>query len=723
MSYMVPVALVILMNADSVFAQNSQVSNRDNAVVTYEKDFFDKYSPVTLLDILERIPGIQGVIAPRNNQGSGGGRGFGSSGDQILLNGKRITAKSNSIRDILARTTASSVERIELIRGAADGLDVQTEGLVINVILTADAGSASIFWKFEGVYMIGHNFSPQFETSYKNKSGNLDYTVALEGNSRRGNFFRDEIFFDENNIRTGEKDMDGNFHFKQIKANTNLSYNFENGDILNLNGQYRSSSIVNNQLHVETGDDAEILFWDFREKFLQWEAGGDYTTDVGFLGELKTRFVINRRQNSDNGAERFEGTGNNRFLYVNELIDFSADEDIYRASLTNSLGSNMSLEVGGEGAFNTFRQKFDNFEREAADDPLELNTSNNIVIKEKRYEIFAHHNYTISSKMALQTSLTTEFSQITADTLLAAGDIRVDNSFTFIKPRMNFRYDFNDTNQLRLTAEKKVSQLEFFHYLTFFDQQEQELKFGNNNIRPEQIWEFSATYEYRLPNDGGTIEAEIFYHDYKDYIARIDFTEYMDFSGNSISADQFFALPPDANLRDEIDFDSKPGNVDHAEALGLSINGDVRLGLIGLPEAKLTLGYELERRRYFDPISQRKRNFSWEYDNKYKAALRHDVTSFGLSYGIEAEYGSGFEHGDITNSWQWDGQLEYELFVEKKIFNDIKMRIDFSQERGTNARNTFFRYTDHIRFGESKGRDEQYVDRPYEASIEFSGTF
>lgn len=623
----------------------------------------------------------------------------------------------------MSRTTAANVERIELIRGAADGLDVQTEGLVINVVLNENAGNASIFWKLEGVYMVGEKANPEIEASYKDKSGNLDYTLSAEANSRQGNFFRDEIFYDENNLRTGEKDMDGNFHFKQIKLNTNLSYNFTGGDILNINGQYRPSSIKNNQLHVETGDDAETLFWGFRQNFLQWEIGGDYTTDLGVLGELKTRFVIDREKNSDNSTERFDGVGDNRFLYQNNFDEFSIDEDIYRASLTKNITSNMSLEIGGEGAFNTFRQKYDNFERDEAGDPIELISSNNIVINEKRYEIFAHHNYTISPKMVLQSSLTTEFSRITADTLLDTGNIRVDNSFTFLKPRLNFRYDFNDTNQLRLTAEKKVSQLEFFHYLTFFDQQEQELKFGNNNIRPEQIWEFSATYEHRLPNDGGTFEVGVFYHDFKDYIARIDFTEYTNFAGQPISADQFFALPPDADLRDEIDFDSKSGNIASAEAIGLTLKSDIRLGFIGIPDAKLTLGYELERRRYFDPISQVTRNFSWSHDHEYSAAFRHDVTRIGLSYGFEAEYGTGFEHGDIQYNWQWDGQFEYELFVEKKIFNDIKVRANFSQERGTNARNTYFRYYDHIRFGESKGRDEQYVDRPYEVSIELSGTF
>ncbi|MDG1858872.1 MAG: Plug domain-containing protein, partial [Emcibacteraceae bacterium] len=114
----------------------------DGNMVTYERVEFDKYSPTTLLDILERIPGIQDVIDQGNDGRRNNQRGFGSAGEQILINGKRLSAKTTSIRDILARTSASEVERVELIRGAADGLDVQTEGLLINVILSEIASTS-----------------------------------------------------------------------------------------------------------------------------------------------------------------------------------------------------------------------------------------------------------------------------------------------------------------------------------------------------------------------------------------------------------------------------------------------------------------------------------------------------------------------------------------------------------------------------------------------------
>lgn len=88
--------------------------------------------------------------------------------------------------------------------------------------------------------------------------------------------------------------------------------------------------------------------------------------------------------------------------------------------------------------------------------------------------------------MVLQSSLTTEFSKIVANNILVGGAIdRRDTSFTYLKPRFNFRYDVTSLDQVRLLVEKKVSQLDFNNFVTRFDQMEQIFKPGNTKIRHE----------------------------------------------------------------------------------------------------------------------------------------------------------------------------------------------------------------------------------------------
>ena len=700
----------------------AQDAPENTSVVTYGEDYFKKYSPLTLIDILERIPGVPAILGQGNGQRQQE-RGFGSSGDQILINGKRLSAKGNSIRDLLSRTPAGDVERVELIRGAADGLEVQSEGLVVNVIIKEDASTSSTFWKVGAFYMTGHKLLPDFEVSHKGKRDKLDYTFAAEALLRAGKFNRDEIFYDANDIQTGARDVDGDWSHKRIKLTTNLSYDFDDGEIFNINGLYNRFRNENDQHHVDRDVGGETLFWDSGDNFLEWEIAGDYSRNFGFLGNLKSRFVINREANDDNLTNRFNGSGDARYIYNKEIFDFNSSEEILRVSFTKNLSSSQSLEYGGEGAFNSFSQIFSSEERDTAGEPLELTSANNIIVKENRYEIFAHHNYTITPKMVLQSSLTTEFSKISSDTILADDIVTVNNSFTFFKPRLNFKYDLTDRNQLRLVGEKKVSQLEFFHYFTFFDQIAKELRFGNTDIKPVETWEFSGTYEHRFPNDSGSIETKIFYRNHKNFITRSDFSDYADFGGNPISAEQYFALPPDAALRGDTDFSSKFGNIDKANAYGLNVKGNFRLGFIGLKDAQLSLDYEFERRRFKDPFTLQTRNFSWTYDHKFNVDFRHDLPELGLSYGFEAEFGGDFSHSDINFDWQFEGRDTFEVFLEKKILGDIKARLEFEKNGEVNTRAVFYRYKDHRRFNEIKSYDEQLIDQPYRISLSIEGTF
>ncbi|MEL0251630.1 MAG: TonB-dependent receptor plug domain-containing protein, partial [Novosphingobium sp.] len=109
--------------------------NETSGKVEYDPSYFMAYEVQNADDMLRRIPGVAPIIA-----GIGSAvqtRGFGSGGDQILINGRRVPGKSNEISKILARINVRSVQRIELIRGVSKDIDVQSSGLVVNIVLRA----------------------------------------------------------------------------------------------------------------------------------------------------------------------------------------------------------------------------------------------------------------------------------------------------------------------------------------------------------------------------------------------------------------------------------------------------------------------------------------------------------------------------------------------------------------------------------------------------------
>ena len=84
-------------------------SSPDGGIVTYESLFFEPYQAVTAADMLRWVPGGAALLA--NNRGGDQKRGFGSGGDQILINGKRLSGKSNNIGSAMQRIQADIVDR------------------------------------------------------------------------------------------------------------------------------------------------------------------------------------------------------------------------------------------------------------------------------------------------------------------------------------------------------------------------------------------------------------------------------------------------------------------------------------------------------------------------------------------------------------------------------------------------------------------------------------
>ncbi|MDG1708272.1 MAG: TonB-dependent receptor plug domain-containing protein, partial [Emcibacteraceae bacterium] len=593
----------------------------------------------------QRIPGVQEVL--NNSRRGRGQRGFGSSGDQILIDGKRLAGKSNNINDALARIPSNQIQKIDLIRGAASGLDVQSQGLVINITLIEGSLKSTTFVRVMGEYTFGYSLIPQFLVSHNGTAGGLNYSFSAERRNDNGYRPMEEIFYDGDDNETGTQDIDHVFKFKGIKLTTSLGYEFEDGVELRINGLFEPNKFTYHEERLELGDDPDSRKWDRDTDNGKWEIGGDYSRNISFLGRSKTLFVIND-SSEDTEVTRVRDLTDPAYLYANEFTDAKRSEKIFRSSVTPTIAYGQTVEIGGEVAINTFDKIFNSYGREDAINPLELDTVGDVEIQEYRYEIFAIHSYNITPEIVMQSSVTTEFSNIVADNTLVGGEIdRRDTSLTYFKPRVNIRYDYTAQDQLRVTVEKKVSQLRFDSFVTSYDAQNDEVKVGNTALLPTQTWEGELGYEHRMPNDAGTLEAKAYYHHRIDHQTRVDFTEYHDDEGNVVTADQFFASMPSGLLREDTDFTSAQGNIDSAYIYGLDFKGNLRLGFIGVPEAVLTLGYRYEKRRSLDQFTQMMRDFARHSDHEYKVNYRHDVTKYGFSYGFNFDLRSDRANYDM----------------------------------------------------------------------------
>ncbi len=636
----------------------------DGSTVVYEAAFFEPYTTVSAADMLRWVPGGAALLPDnrrrrRNEQEK---RGFGSGGDQILINGKRISGKSNDISSAIERIQASVVSRIEVIRGTAPGLDVRSEGTLVNIVLTEEVPGGSGSWQLHSGF---YGESPEYDglLSYSNSAGIMNYLVSAEfGPYNRGsNEEQFEQYFAPNGTLFELRDIDKPELNQEMVLNTSGNWSFDNGNILNLNARIADKEEEETETTIVTfvGDpNTENLLNLSLEDRREWELGGDLENRVGANGTLKTRLIYTDKTGDESEFVSLTSTvpGNVPAQSL-VLTDEHATEAIIRSSYSWPLTASQNLELGLEGANNTLEKEVFLFEvlPDGTLDPVELFNSISDV-KENRYEFFSTHFWQMRDAIGLESALNVEYSRIEQTGI----DVSNERSFTYIKPRFDLRWDLNDSTQVRGSLERTVSQLDFGDFVASFDSEDDTVDAGNPDLEPEKAWEWKFTWERRLPEDAGVLEAQLFYNDIEDHIDKVAATDVI----------------------------SAPGNIGDAELYGITLKGSWRLEPVGLEGAVIDLSYTWQDSETTDPFTGEKRVMKWKPKNRYSIRYRHDIPSWKINYRVDVDWWGKREQHEITF---WDrnesltpnvnATIQYRLTDKLLLWFETRFAIDQHHRR------------------------------------------
>ncbi|PCH58969.1 MAG: hypothetical protein COC19_07975, partial [SAR86 cluster bacterium] len=578
---------LLLMSAG--FAQDTQSENADSTII-YDGAFFEQYAPITVSDMLDRIPGIGLVLDTDTFGQSNSTRGLGAS-SQILIDGKRLAGKANEAKAQLDRISASEVQRIEIIRGTSSELDVQNSGQLVNIVLTQAQSRSNISAEVALNYYEDGTTEPDVSLALSGQRGKLDYVLS------------GSVASDYNHIDSVELSLHGDLSPNEIvrfdrytekttyNLSSNLAYNFSDSNRLAINLLYRENDPPQKLLRsIADLNAAEPVISYEREAIAatasNWEIGSDFQHSFANGSKFKILMIVNERESrttrerylADSLAEVGSAT-ENKNLFLDNSSRYR--EQIVRSSYTWSLAANQGIELGLERAKTTQDSALALGLAPAVDSsayggltPVAIANANSTV-EELRYEAFAVHNMTINSRLSLESSLVGEFSEISQ-----SGDITNTRDFDFIKPKVDLRFDINQSLQLGLSVERQVSQLSFadFSAATNNRDEDQDTIAGNPELEPEQSWRYNLNLDYRLPNDGGVLNSRLFYIDVEDSIGKIDIS------------------PSQDVLR------TTNGNVGSGEVLGLSLDASIRFGFIGLPEAVMSAGLLVQDSSIDDPL-------------------------------------------------------------------------------------------------------------------------
>ncbi len=658
----------------------------EDSTVVYSANYFEEWAPVTAQDMMERIPGLSsgsggsrggfsrggfsrggfGGFGRGRGSNRGGGRGFGggNSGSEILINGKRTAGKNNSTSSQLSRITAGQVDYIEIIRGTSGELDVRGSGQVVNVVLFDQLSSSTLQYEVSAEQSEDNTISPGGSLSYSDQVGGLNIQVSArtsdiysrnfsKENSILGDYSPNDIVRENRITEGGNSTLSTNLDFTintNSSARLNAQFTDGNGDT-DLDRTTIDLKVAPNTVSLQREESPNDIE--------NWEIGGDYEYNTARGDRFKVLFISNgfTRNNTRERWDLETDGSETKNLFLDN--GSTTRERIARSSFTFDIFAGQDIEFGAERAQTILDSSLalgtdsDTGTPSAAHGglvPVVVSNANSSV-EEIRYEPFAIHNWVISPRMSLESSILYETSEITQ-----SGDVSNKRDFDFVKPKVDFRYDLTPAVQLRGTIEKVVQQLSFNDFVAATDNQDidSDVQAGNANLRQEWYWNYEVNSEYRIPNDIGVVSGRVFYEDWHDKIVRIDVSP------------------------SEDDLQSANGNLGDGTKYGIELNSSIRMRMFNMPNLLLTGAFSAEDSKITDPFLGTDRRFLFSYRGRSNLGFRHDLPALKLNYGLN--YLNIFDGArlrvDIDDIELTSGDPLWSSFVEWRGFNDMTIRLD-----------------------------------------------
>lgn len=598
-------------------------------VIAYPASFFANSGAATALDMVERTPGFtfdKGTVV----------RGLAGSGGNVLIDGEWPVAKNDALDEILKRIPARSVARIEIIRGGAPGIDMQGRSVLANVVRSSASGAT-------GSVLV---------SSRPTRDGRVLNSLRAEGHWRWGPRSAelsmvygkgpDDALGDGPRVRYGptgaevlrsDVDADGQGFRQWLLGAVETPVG---AGKLRVNGAYMLtpfSAEIYDRFVSQPGREYEYLNIDK----LQAELGARYTRDLGGATSLE---ALGFQQWSDvDTKDRFDGLTVSRDFRLEKKVA----ETVGRLQLRRTVSPKLTVEGGVEGAFNTL-DSVTTFSLNGA--PVRLPAAN-VTVEEKRAEPFVTATWRPAPGLTVETGLKRESSTVTA-----TGDVVLEKSLSFLKPRISLTWAPGPAQQVRLRVEREVSQLDFDDFVASSNVVNTgSVQVGNPDLSPEQAWVVEAAYERRFWKSGAAI-LTVRHYELKDVIDRAPI-----YAAAGAVADA-------------------PGNIGDGTKDELVANLTLPLSRFGVKGAQLKAQGTWRWSEVTDPTTLQTRGISELHPTYWEVHYTQDLPAWRATWGIDVNSGFRERFYRLTEIETWKRDTWVTIFVEAKPRPDLLLRVE-----------------------------------------------
>ncbi len=596
---------------------------------------FARFAPRSALDMALQIPGFT------INEG-GGDRGFGQADTNVLVNGRRISGKSNGPIDALGRITAEDVVRLEIIDGTS--LDISgLSGQVLNVITSANGG-------ISGQY----RYSPQFRTrgapfrwgdgeiSISGGGKDTEWTLSVQNTQDRFGDDGPEFVFDGNDVLIDFREEQRNENFDIPGLAGSYTREAANGNILNLTGEVNGFILRFSELSERNpvgGVPQTRLLRETEDEF-NFEIGADY--EFGVPGGRLKLIGLYRYENSPTvdsvDFDFADGSPSTGSVFTQQADEAEA---VLRSEYVFTMfGGDWQWSVEGARNFLDIEADLEVRDNMGILQPVPFQGSSSRV-EEDRVESTLSYSRSLTSALQLQTSIGAEYSRINQSGPL--GQTR-----NFVRPNGFASLNWKASNSLNMSlrVERVVGQLNFFDFIASVNVNQDRVNVTNADLVPPQSWltEFEAQ---KTLGGYGSISIRGFYEDISDIVDLIP----IDGGGQA------------------------PGNIDAAERYGASTNITLLSDPLGWAGLRLDIEAEYIETEVLDPLLGTPRRISNEDFIIFDGTIRQDFQNTDWAIGFNVNYNEASPLVRLDEISEFNPSFGFaEAFIEYKDFFGLTLR-------------------------------------------------
>jgi outer membrane receptor for ferrienterochelin and colicins len=628
--------------ANPAFAQDTAVVSAagdlqpraENGRQIYEATQFARFAPQTALDMVSQIPGFSITEVS-------GDRGLGEASQNVLINGQRVTGKSNDARTALSRIPVSSVVRLEVADASTFGVS-GINGQVVNIIAKDGGLKGNFAYRAELRERLGLN-PRQGEINLSGKLGKGSFTLGVNNNGGfQGGGWGEEFTRDPGGQLLYTREIDTRNTGNRPRIAGSYSVKADNGNILNVNAALELYRFRRRQDYDRfasaTADISELSRG--RENEWNYELGGDY--EVG-LGKGRLKIIGFHRFEDSKFSSEFRRDFTDGTVSTGQRFDqiVVEGESVLRGEYRWKSGKS-DWQISLEGAVNHLDAESELFALTGGSyQPVPVPGAT-ARVEEKRAQSILTYGRPLSSSLSLQASLGGEYSKLSQSG--ANGLTR-----TFIRPKGSVALTWKATPRLTVSSkmQRKVGQLNFGDFLASVDVQNNNNNTNNPQLVPPQSWLLENEANWSL-GKAGSIKFKLDAEMISDLVDQIPVSATEEAVGN---------LPSNAKrLRGEI-------------------NGSFVLDAIGFKGAKLDTLVALQTTSVRDPLLLTNRPISYRGRFYWNIDFRHDIPGTQWAWGVFAENNgdNGFYRLDYYSRDFRTGPFTLAFIEHKDVFG-LKVR-------------------------------------------------